>query len=190
MDANPQGIDQSVSTLTTRALRNQYLNLAARVVHDSWRDGMLFQGREVPPRRLSWEVLIPEDRELNLEIGQAVTDVFVDLGALLALQRQQLRTALQEVQECLNLIYSEEVPTPGGTSNWKLPNVPLAEKAGPLSVIGQVVVTMLRATESTGPSAIDDALGETQQQDENGTTPARSEDAVAATPANSGGQGS
>ncbi|MVN86882.1 hypothetical protein GO986_08905 [Deinococcus sp. HMF7620] len=43
-----------------------------RAVHAAWRDGMLAQGRNVPPHRLTWRALGDADRLLDRHIGLEV----------------------------------------------------------------------------------------------------------------------
>lgn len=45
-----------------------------REVWESWRDGMLAQGRAVPTERMAWETLSEADRELDRWIGWRVAD--------------------------------------------------------------------------------------------------------------------
>lgn len=44
----------------------------AREVHAAWRDGMLAQGRDVAPHRMTWETLSPEDHALDAYIADRV----------------------------------------------------------------------------------------------------------------------
>jgi len=44
----------------------------AKVVHRSWRDGMLQQKRHVAPERMKWEKLSPEDQALDRCIAEQV----------------------------------------------------------------------------------------------------------------------
>lgn len=45
------------------------LEALAREVHAAWRDGMLAQGRDVAPHRMTWETLSPEDHALDAYIA-------------------------------------------------------------------------------------------------------------------------
>lgn len=42
------------------------------VIWRAWRDGMLRQGREVAPERMSWETLPERDKQLDAEIERAL----------------------------------------------------------------------------------------------------------------------
>ncbi len=46
--------------------------LDGRAVHAAWRDGMLRQGREVAPERMTWDTLDQRDRDLDNEIAVAL----------------------------------------------------------------------------------------------------------------------
>lgn len=46
--------------------------LVAQEVHAAWRDGMLRQGREVAPHRMTWDTLSSEDHELDAYIAERV----------------------------------------------------------------------------------------------------------------------
>jgi len=54
----------SRSPLTSHAL--------AKVVHRSWRDGMLQQGRKVAPERMAWDKLSAADQALDTCIAEMV----------------------------------------------------------------------------------------------------------------------
>lgn len=49
--------------------------LTGRDVHREWRDGMLAQGREVAPERMSWETLDQRDRDLDDGIAARLAGV-------------------------------------------------------------------------------------------------------------------
>lgn len=47
-------------------------------VHKYWRNGMLFQGREVISERMKWETLNEKDRDLDVGISFGVIMEFVE----------------------------------------------------------------------------------------------------------------
>jgi hypothetical protein len=50
----------------------------AKLVHATWRDGMLRQGRPVAPQRLNWDTLEEEDRELDRMIARGIWERLED----------------------------------------------------------------------------------------------------------------
>lgn len=54
----------------------------AQEVHAAWREGMLAQGREVAPERMSWETLSDQDKLLDRYIGIQLAKLITDaMGA-------------------------------------------------------------------------------------------------------------
>jgi hypothetical protein len=61
------GIIEHAKTEHAATLENM-----AKLVHATWRDGMLRQGRPVEPQRLNWGTLAEEDRELDRMIARGI----------------------------------------------------------------------------------------------------------------------
>lgn len=50
----------------------------AQEVFEAWRDGMLRQGREVPPERREWWTLDERDKELDRYIGERLAKLLIE----------------------------------------------------------------------------------------------------------------
>lgn len=73
--------------------------MLARMVHRSWRDGMLEQGREVASHRMAWESLGFQDQSLDVFIGREVArEAFRLLGSLTALEQPVLACRVLEME--------------------------------------------------------------------------------------------
>lgn len=71
--------------------REAYVNSTrgGREVHTLWRDGMLAQGRQVAPERMSWDTLDTKDRWLDHIIaGNLVDDYLSFVGDQLVLPQE------------------------------------------------------------------------------------------------------
>ena len=67
----------------------------ARTVHTAWRDGMLFQGREVAENRMIWDTLEERDKELG-------TYIALEVASVLAVERDALRMRVEGLKKAVN----------------------------------------------------------------------------------------